>query len=105
MLLLQQGQTGGWCGVQGIPELQQVAALPRPERAVLAEWFRAQRCAAEMLSLACGHLRTMRTSLLDVAQRPETPAEDDLVVAADTGANSADVGPGPRQVAASEADA
>ena len=58
------------CGVQGVPQLQQVASLPRPERSVLSEWFRAQRCAAEMLSLACGHLRIMRTSLLDAHLRP-----------------------------------
>eukprot|EP00892_Ulva_mutabilis_P005892 jgi/Ulvmu1/3675/UM017_0089.1 len=65
--LLSDAVTGGSAGpAQGVRELQQVASLPRPDRAVLSEWLRAQSCAQEMLSLACGHLCVMRTSLLDL---------------------------------------
>lgn len=82
-----------------------MAALPRPERAVLAEWLKAQRCAQEMLSLACGHLRVMRTSLLDVASGAEARGQDGLAGEAETAALSTDEGSCPGQDAASETGA
>lgn len=52
---------------------------------MLSEWLRAQQCAQEMLSLACGHLCVMRTSLLDLEAdvSSEEEVRDTLVEGAD----------------------